>query len=356
MRVLFLTKYTALGPSSRMRTLQYLNYYENAGIRCVVKPLFTDKYLINLYSGKNNTLNILYAFCRRFYDLLFVGKYDLIYIEKEVFPYLPPIAEALFTFIGNKYIVDYDDAIFHNYDLNENFVVRAILKSKIDFVMRNATTVIAGNNYLSDRAKKAGATNVEIIPTTVDMERYDQALSGDKNRIFTVGWIGTLTTYEKHFLLVKNWLIEARIQFGLDVHIIGVSPEMEKRESSFKYIPWSEATEIQLLSNIDIGIMPLLDTPWERGKCAYKLVQYLALGKPVIASDIGVNSELCINGDTGFLANTKEEFLSALSVLYSNKVLREEMGAKGRALVRAKYTIAATIPKLLKIMQGSSSK
>lgn len=356
MKVLFLTKYTDLGPSSRMRTFQYLESYKEAGIVCDVQPFFNNGYLKEFYSGEPNKVNILFCYFRRFLVLFSIFKYDKIYIEKEIFPYLPSFAEFILHLLKKEYMVDYDDAIFHNYDRHPNFLIRGLLKNKIDNVMKYATVVTAGNEYLAKRAVDAGAPNIEIIPTVIDLKRYQYPEQSDDNDQVIVGWIGTKTTFEKHLLFIKDWLIKAQQLFDIQVHIIGIIESEIFLGDHVVLVPWTEETEVANLSKIDIGIMPLRNSPWEEGKCAYKIIQYMACGKPVIASNVGMNSELCINDQTGFLADSEEEFLNALGLLINNEKKRNEMGRKGRDLVENKYNLKVTSEIMIKLLKNTQQK
>ncbi|UJF28779.1 glycosyltransferase family 4 protein [Kaistella sp. 97-N-M2] len=352
MKLLFLTKYTALGASSRMRTFQYLRHYEAAGIDCTVSSFFNDAYLHNLYGGKPSRWSLFNFYMKRFLVFFTVFKYDKVYIEKEIFPYSPPFAEWLLFLSGKDYLVDYDDAIFHNYDRNSNFFIRTFLENKIDIVMKHAEVVIAGNSYLAKRAEKAGAKKVIIVPTVVDLERYVPSAESTKGRKFIIGWIGTKTTFEKHLLSIKDWLLKAQDLFDLEIHIIGITENDVFLGDHVKYVPWTAETEVEAICKIDVGIMPLRHSPWEEGKCAYKIIQYMACGKPVIASNVGVNAEMCLNGDTGFLADTEEEFLEALHFLINNKMSGENMGKKGRALVEKSFNIEKTSKKMAELILG----
>lgn len=358
MKILFLPKYTALGASSRMRTYQYLPYYRAAGIDCTVKPLFDDAYLNNLYAGKRNILNVLSSYCKRIGVCFTFYRYDKIYVEKEFFPYLPAFTVWLMVIFKKKYVVDYDDAIFHNYDQSSNFFVKMFLGQKIDQVMKNAEVVIAGNSYLAKRAMKAGAKKVVIIPTVIDLERYpkpefnkeEEKDSFAENRRIIVGWIGTETTFQKHLLLIKDWLIKAQQSHHIELRIVGVLSSEVFMGDHVKFLPWTADSEVATISEFDIGIMPLKNSCWEEGKCAYKLVQYLACGKPVIASYVGMNSQLCIDGETGYLADTEETFLNSLHLLIQDELLRKKMGDKGRAIIEEKYNLHVTSKEWIKLM------
>lgn len=350
MKILYLTKYTRMAGSSRMRSFQYIPYLEKEGMKVTVKPFFDDAYLKDFYAGKKNVRAVLKAYIKRFLTLFTVFSYDKIVVEKEIFPYLPAFAEKMLNVLGMKYIADYDDAIFHNYDQSSNPVIQKLLGNKIGKVMKYSSTVVAGNGYLAEYAKKSGARKVEIIPTVIDLNRYSVKESGDADP-FVVGWIGTKTTFEKHLLPCRKWI--KNIQYenpDIWFHIIGITEDMDLG-SHVKYIPWSEKTEANEILKTDVGIMPLQDSLWEKGKCAYKLIQYAACGIPGIASDVGMNAEVTLNGETGFLVGSDEEWIRRILELKDNPEQRKKMGANARNLVERKYCIQVTADVWNKILK-----
>ena len=349
MKILYLTKYTSLAASSRMRSYQYFPYLEKAGFEITVHPFFDDHYLRDFYAGKRNMGAVLKSYIRRFFILFSLSKYDQIVIEKELFPYAPALAEKIMALFGVKYIVDYDDAIFHNYDQSTQPILRKFLGNKIDKVMKHSTCVVAGNSYLADRAKKAGAKRVEIIPTVVDLNRY--SLSKKKeNDEFVIGWIGTKTTFEKHLAPCKSWIQKlGKTNPEIKFHIVGI-PEDRKWGENMQWIPWSEEGENSEIGKMDVGIMPLQNSLWEKGKCAYKLIQYAACGIPGIASDVGMNSEITIPGKTGYLASTEQEWMDHILFLKNNPSQRQELGKNARELVEEKYCLQVTAEKWLNLL------
>lgn len=374
MRILYLTKYTRLGGSSRMRSYQYFPYLEKAGMQITVKPFFDNDYLQDFYKGKKNTSTVLRSYLRRFFVLFSILKYDNVVIEKEIFPFLPAVAEWMLKLFGIRYIVDYDDAIFHNYDQSSNPVIKKLLGNKIAKVMRNSVTVVAGNQYLADYARNAGAEKIEIIPTVIDIERYPSKnnlsdltllpnviLSGVEGKAeerndsnddqkFIVGWIGTKTTFENHLLPCREWIKELQNQdSNIHFHIVGITEDMNLGKN-VKYIPWTEETEVSEILKMDVGIMPLQDSDWEKGKCAYKLIQYAACGVPGVASDVGMNKEVCIDNVTGFIAESDESWIDYILLLKNNTNLKINLGKNARRLTEQKYCIQITAGKWIKIL------
>jgi len=347
MKVLYLTKYSRLGASSRLRSFQYFPFLKENGIDVAFSPLFNDEYLKDLYSGKQSVKTIFSSYLKRFFILFTVFKYDKIVIEKELFPYLPALFERILAFAKVKYIVDYDDAIFHNYDLSPNKLIRFFLRNKIGSVMKHAETVIAGNSYLASKAENSGAKNVVIIPTVIDISRYEVKNKPNHNTTI-IGWIGSPSTfkYVKSIFPVFEALAK---KYPVEVHIVGAK---ENSPVSFpvKFIEWTEASEVQSIQNFDIGIMPLEDSLWEKGKCAYKLIQYMACGIPVVASPVGMNAEVVKDGINGYLAMNQKQWISALEGMLSDKTKYCIFGHSGRQFIENEYTVQSKIKSFKEVL------
>jgi glycosyltransferase involved in cell wall biosynthesis len=346
-RILALTRYGRLGASSRLRTYQYLSFLKKHGIEVEVMPLLDDEYIRDLYSGKGRQrVKIFKAYLHRIKYLFKAKRFDLVWIEKELFPFLPAWGEVMLNTLRVPYIVEYDDAIFHNYDLNPNRLVRFFLRTKIDQVMKRAAVVVVGNDYLGNRARQAGAKRVEYIPTAVDLERY-KVIPKKSEAPFTIGWIGSPATAE-YIQLVQPALSEIFKDGQTRVALVGSGP-IELSDVPVEILSWTEESEVAAIQNFDVGIMPLPDEPWERGKCGYKLIQYLACGRPVIASPVGVNKQIVEHGVNGFLVGDITDWISALKELRDNAPLREAMGRAGRCKVEKQYCVQVTAPHLAEI-------
>src|ERR1043165_4152036 len=304
-KVLLLTRYERLGASSRLRFLQFLPALEREGFTFDVQPLLDNTYLRSLYGGPPvGVAHILRAYSRRYRALTRRMRYDVVWLEKEALPWLPAWLEIA-RLEGIPYVVDYDDAWFHRY---ENHWLSPLLGHKIDAVMRVARTVVAGNDYLARRARQAGARHVEVVPTAIDLERYaGLPVAAPSNRAVCVGWIGI--PLNAHYLTVVEPALRAvAASAAVKLHAVGAPVPPQLSGIPAESFPWSEDSEVARISAFDIGIMPLHDTPWERGKCAYKLLQVMAAGKPVIASPVGANIQVVQHGIHGFLAETTAEW------------------------------------------------
>jgi glycosyltransferase involved in cell wall biosynthesis len=314
-----------------------------------VEPLFSDDYVIALYDGGARWREILTGYWRRLQVLMSVREYDAVILEKELFPFLPAFAERVLNAVGVGYVVDYDDALFHRYDQHSNPLVRWILGRKIDAVMRHSAVVVAGNDYLACRARNAGAPRIEVVPTVVDTERYQLRKHGSKEQLI-VGWIGSPKTskYLKPLLPIFE-----KLKKEMPVRFVAVGARAEDFSGTqVEAQPWSEESEIESIQQFDIGIMPLEDSPWERGKCGYKLIQYMGCGIPVVASPVGVNREIVIPEENGLFADNAEEWLLALRrMLQKDALTRQNMGKAGRKRVIDRYSIRAQAPRLLDLIR-----
>ena len=350
MKILLLSRYENLGASSRYRFYQYLPYLRKKGIEVIVAPLLDDNYIKDLYTGRNkNLLKILKAYAKRIINLHYANNFDLIWIEKETLPWLPAWIEFNLGLKRTSYIVDYDDAIFHQYDKNKFKLIKWILGHKIDLIMKRANTVLVGNEYLLERAKKAGARRIELLPTVIDLRKYPTNFFNN-NDIFTIGWIGSPST--SHYLkLVIPALEEICKNNNARLVLIGAKKE-DLPNIPVEYVSWSEETEIKEIQKFDVGIMPLSDNAWDRGKCGFKLIQYMACSKPVIGSPVGVNSKIIRHGINGYQAKNTNEWIWAINKLKDDPKLRQKMGKAGREIVEKDYCLQVTAPKLLKILKN----
>lgn len=344
-RILFLPKYAHNAASTRYRVMQYIPYLRSLNMECAVVPLLSEAYLkIKFETGKIRYIEILKGFLRRFWVILGAAKYDLVVIYCEALPYFPAFLEKSLRLRRIPYVFDFDDAIFHAYDQHKYWIVRRIFRRKISAVVGGARQVIAGNRYLA-RYAEALNSNVQIIPTVVDTSRYPEKkhnLSA-KNK-FTIGWIGSPST-AVYLKAIEKILQEFSRDRDIRIILIGSGP-INMPNLTLEIRQWAENTEIRDIHDFDVGIMPLPDTLWARGKCGFKLIQYMACGLPVIASCVGANKEIVDNNENGFLVESDEEWHNALAVLYKDINLRKSMGSAGRLKVIRQYSLQAVARNL----------
>ena len=326
----------------------------------VVSPLLRDSYIVNLYASRPRNYAALAAdYGSRIIQLLRVGQFDAVWIEKELFPGLPAWVEWCLHRLGLPVVVDIDDAVFLNYS-SPTDANGVDANTKIDKVLRYATLVIAGNHYLASRARAAGANRVELLPTVVDATRYRlrpkvwsqahahaQAQRHDGSQAqgprIVVGWIGSPSTV-KYLDVAAAALASLTEEFLIELRVIGA--DFSWPGLNVVCSPWSETSETSEIEYFDIGIMPLHDTAWEQGKCGYKLVQYMACSVPVIASAIGANVDIVSSSHSGLLMADAQAWGVGFRALFADTAMRRKFGQSGRAAVENRYCLERTAPKL----------
>jgi hypothetical protein len=349
--VLLLSRYDEQGASSRQRFYQFVDGLSDAGMRIAAAPLLSAAYLDDLYRGRPVDRGAVARAYRDRLIRLVPARYDLLWVEKEVFPWVPAWLETLLVARRRAaLVVDYDDAIFHRYDEARSPVVRSCLGRKIDRVMRAADLVTVGNDYLYARAAAAGARRVARLPTVVDPRRYAPRPWPDAPGVpFTIGWIGTPVT-SPYLEMLRPVLSALAVRLPIRILLVGAAADalaglpVERR-------PWSRDSEARMIAEFDVGIMPLPDAPWERGKCGYKLVQYMAGGIPTIASPVGINAQIVAAPEAGFVAATPQEWAVSFDRLAADRALRAAMGAAGRSRVERLYSIDAVLPQLASLLR-----
>ncbi len=344
MKILILPRYEPQAASSRYRFYQYIPYLNAQGWDVTVKPLLSNNYIKYLYDKMPLPVGeILLEYFKRIIQLLNKKTFDLIWLQQELLPWIPSVFENLLVRGNTKIVADYDDAFFHRYDQNKSFFIRSLLKNKIDSVMEYADMVLAGNNYLLERAKLSN-DKVKLFPTVVDINKFKNS-NPIKDNFFTIGWIGSPGT-AKYLKIIEDALKEVSLDKNIRINLIGVN-KINLSGVSINHIKWDENTEVEEISKFDVGIMPLPDNPWERGKCGFKLIQYLSCNLPVIGSPVGVNREIIINGVNGFQANSKDEWIKYIRILKDDKELTLKMGKNGRRFVEEKYSLQGNVVKLI---------
>ncbi len=346
MKIACLTRYDDLGASSRVRFSQYLPAMARLApdVQWSRQSLLDSRYLRHKYTGGGTVRDTLRCYVRRAAHFAGTAAPDLWWLEKELWPYAPAWLErGLLS--RRPYALDIDDAIFHNYDLHRLAFVRRTWGRKIDLLMAGAALVTAGSSYLARRASDAGARRVEIVPTVIDLDRYPPpatAPTGDGT--IDIAWIGSPATAAYLRLLAEPLQQLARHHPVRLVVIGGGAPDLPGVNMVVK--PWSGETEAADLAACHVGVMPLPDSPWERGKCGYKLIQYMACGLPVVASPVGANGEIVEPDRNGLLATDSTDWLAHLSRLVQDPALRERLGQAGRHGVEQRYSVQSVAPRL----------
>ncbi len=356
MRVLFWVPYPTEGPSNRYRVEQYLPYLDREGIEYSLHSFWCKAIYKSLHRKGNYIRKISYfliGLFKRLSDLFKLKEYDIVFIHREASPFRFILFENIAKFL-NKYIIfDFDDSIFlHNIsDANKllNFLKNP---QKVPRILKLSDLLIAGNSFLKNYATNYN-NKIIIIPTVIDTEKYvpKDRIRKDGNAAVIIGWIGSPTTI-KYLDLLKDVFEKLIARFdNIKVHIVGgkfgtlISPSIINKE-------WELETEVSDLQEFDIGIMPIPDDNWGRGKCAFKIIQYMSVGIPVVASSVGMNKEVVINGINGFLAENNDDWLDKLSQLIRSADLRSKLGAAGRITVENNYSLKSQADNFTNILKG----
>lgn len=332
-----------------MRFVQFIPFLKSKGIECEVSPLFNDSMLQLKYRhGSYGTKGVLSAYWRRVCVMLGAHRFDVLWIEKEALPWFPAWFEKRLL-CRVPYVLDFDDAIFHNYDLHRFGLVRSLLGKKINWLMASSRLVVAGNHYLANRATGAGAKWVEIIPTVIDLSRYPMKKGYALASVPIIVWIGSPSTAQ-YLLDLAEPLAKLAKQTPFLLRVIG-GGQFVMPGVNVEVRAWSLETEVANILECDVGVMPLRDTPWEQGKCAYKLIQYMACGLPTVSSPIGANKDVVLEGQSGFHADSPRAWFEALADLLSDESLRKQMGQAGRMRVEVEYSLQIASSKLYSLLE-----
>lgn len=346
MKVLLLPKYHREGASSRYRLFNYIRYFEDRGHEVHVKPLLYEGYVKNLYNkSPNSKIKILRSlFCRLFFLLKNKKLYDMIIIEKELFTYCPYFIERLIL-MGCRYSVDYDDAVSINYKSGR--IKSLLFGNKINRLSGKAALTTVGNRWYPNEIVKG---NLEYLPTVIDIRDYDTAGMDDvEGAIPVIVWIGSPSTV--HYLdAVRPVLKKLAESNRFILKVIGAEAVIEGVDTV--NVLWSKENESRELYNSDIGIMPLFDTRWEKGKCGFKLIQYMAACLPTVASPAPANEEITAQGETGFIACNNEDWEKYLSLLVNDKTLGKNMGLAARKRIEDGYTYQVWGERYVNMIEG----
>lgn len=352
MKVLFWTPYPTEGASNRYRVEQYLPSLDSAGIKYNLRP-FWNSAAYNLLYRRGHYLKKAYYFIlgtfSRIWDLGFIFKYDIVFIHREAYPVGGAFFETILSFLKIPFIFDFDDAIFlPTSSLANNFIERFKKPEKIASIIKRSRHVIVGNNYLADFALCYNRS-VSVIPTPIDTDKYHPDDKGHNDKV-VIGWTGSITTLD--FLnMLKNAFIYLSERFSyIEVKTIGGNFSI-KGFTNIIYKPWSLKEEIEDLKTFDIGIMPMPDNEWTKGKCGFKAILYMSMGIPCVSSPVGITREIVSDGINGFLANTEDEWIRNLSLLIENPGLREKMGLAGRKTIEERFSLKVNAPKILELLQ-----
>jgi glycosyltransferase involved in cell wall biosynthesis len=349
-RILGLALYGPQAASTRYRLGQYADGLRMEGIEIDLYPLLANEYILKTLSGgKYSHINLICDYLKRVDILLRQKIYNAAIVNAELFPFVPGLIESRLLRI--PFIYDFDDAFFLKYRQERFRHLSFLLQNKFDPIVTRAAAVLAGNNYLADYARRLNPQTF-LLPTVVDTERY-VCRPRRRDHAFTVGWIGSPSTS-----VYLSQLRQPLSRLGAEgpVRFVIVGGRCEAIEDvEVINLPWEEATEIGLINSFDVGVMPLFDDEWARGKCAFKLIQYMACGVPVVASTVGANVDV-VTSDCGLLAKDDNEWLCALRRLRDDPRLRQSLGRAGRERIEQHYSLRIALPLMTRVIKSVAGK
>jgi glycosyltransferase involved in cell wall biosynthesis len=362
-RVLALSPIPEEGAGCRFRVGQFIPYLRSVGIDVTLRSLFDTNFFRLVYKpGRYLTkaLSFTGLTIKRLDSLRDASQFDAILIYREIFPVGPALIEWLLGRRGTPPVVfDFDDAIFLPSVSDANRVIRVLKQpGKVATIVRNSDHVIAGNEYLAAYARRFTSA-VTVIPTCVDTTRFlpdpdGMSRNGSDGRDLVVGWIGSPTT-ASYVRGLTGVLRRVRERHRFVLRISGAGEPLAVDGIRTEQPAWTLGTEVELFNTCDIGVYPLADDEWSRGKCGFKAIEFMACGVPVVASAVGVNRQIIQDGVNGFLAATDDEWVEKLGRLLTDRDLRRRFAAAGRRTIEERYslrvhapTMAATLREIVK--------
>jgi len=340
-------------PGQRFRLEQWENILMEKNVEITYSPFETAELREILYQN-GYTLKKMQAVLRnmnrRRSEVKSLKEFDLVYVFREAAIFGLAWFERKIAASGVPMIFDFDDAVFVAYKSPSNGYLSYLkFPNKIGEICKLSAHVMAGNQYLADYAKQFNK-NVTIVPTTIDTEKYQVIEKEESPEIVTIGWSGSFSTVQ-HIDTIREVFQQLAKEEQYRLRVIG-TPDYELSGVETEAIQWKSATEIENLQKIDIGVMPLPDDQWSKGKCGLKALQYMALGIPTICSPVGVNSTIIQDGENGFIADGKDEWIEKLKKLLHSFELRKKIGLAGRKTVEESYSAKTQAPKVFEIFQS----
>lgn len=341
MRILFLSSGDR-APATRFRINPVARYLSKLGHQCTVRASFPQKYDYFPWLGFRPSQMLKRLVRRLHLAEAALRKFDVLYIEREIFDSPSWAAESRFRRWSPCFVLDLDDAVFLRYP------------EKFDKLVEMSDLLVAGNNFLRDRFAPVHS-RIFVMPTCIDLDVYVPPARRHTGRLPVIGWMGT-TSNLQYINVVAPALRRLATRCAFELRLIAGEnlplKEIDLSGVNVRFVRWNPATEVADMAEFDVGIMPLPDDEWSRYKCGLKLLQYMALGIPGVASPVGVNAEIIDHGVNGLVATDSESWESGLFNLVNSAELRRRMGDAGRQTVAERYSLDVNVPKLAAALEA----
>ena len=361
-RVLALSPIPEEGAGCRFRIAQFVPYLRSVGIDVTLRSLFTADFF-NLVYRRGQYARKASGFARlamkHLASLRDLSRFDVVLLYREMLPIGPAIVERLLAMRGRPPIVfDFDDAIFLPSVSEANRPIAALKQpGKVATIIRYSDRVIAGNEYLATYARRFSDA-VTVIPTVVDTSKFvPRALSnnGAGRSEPVVGWIGSPTT-ASYLRALTPVLVRVRQSHPFVLRVSGAGDPIDAPGLTIEQPAWSLQREVELFNTCDIGVYPLADDDWARGKCGFKAIQFMACGVPVVAAAVGVNREIIEDGVNGFLASSEAEWIEKVGAVIADPELRRRIGTAGRRTIQDRYSLQVYAPTLASTLREAADR
>lgn len=350
-RLLFLATHPREAASTRYRVLAYFPALDRAGYRLDFHSFFTSQDLAGLYRPGRWLAKLSLAIRGAIQRVrqLRPGAYDLIFVHRELFPLGLGFFLRRLARIGVPVVYDYDDAMFLPQRQDRGLLGKLETPSTVNALLRLSDRVVAGNPHLAAYARRFNP-RVELIPTPVDTRLFFPRDGAEPGPVCTIGWIGSPST-AKYLRGLRQVFERLARSHPFRLKVVGAGPPLAFGAVPIVNLPWVLTREAEEFRTCDIGVYPLWDDEWSRGKSGFKAIQFMASGIPVVASPVGINSEIIQDGVNGFLAASEQEWTDKLARLIEDQALRLKFASTGRTTVEERYSLAQAAPKFLEVIR-----
>ena len=357
--VLALSPIPEAGAGCRFRMMQYLPALRAAGFDVTLSAFYTPAFFNVVYRHGHyleKAARFTARVARRLQEVFNVGDVDLVWLYREAIPIGPPIVEELIARRGIPIVYDFDDAIFLP-NVSEANKAISFLKDpgRVATIVGLSRQVVVGNEFLAHYARRY-SDRVTVLPTVVDTNVFVPRMTPpDPSRLPVVGWIGSPTTFA-YLEALAPVLRDVAARHPFTLRVSGAGRPVHFPGVQVEEVPWSMGAEVGLFNACDIGVYPLTDDEWSKGKCGFKAIQCMACGVPVVAAAVGVNRDIISDGVNSFLASTPSEWVEKLVRLLSDPALRARMAAAGRRTIEERYSLTVTAPQLAAVFESAMGR